>query len=240
MKISVCLASFNGEKYIREQLESILKQIKDTDEVIISDDGSKDHTLDVVRSFNDTRIQIFENHGEHGYTKNFENALNKATGDIIFISDQDDVWMDNKVERCLEALRDQKLVIHDATMTDENLNVTVESHFEKYKVKDGFLNTFLRTRYTGACMAFTREFLKERVLPFPKRQKYCPYDYWLAYLGLFYKEAIVLHEPLIYYRRHEGTALTAGEYSTRTIWERIYTRIYCLQKVIARRHSMLR
>lgn len=234
MKISVCLASYNGEKYIGEQLTSILKQLQEEDEVIVSDDGSQDGTLDVVRSFDDARIRIFENHGEHGYTKNFENALKQASGDIIFISDQDDVWMDHKVQRCLEALKDHELVIHDAAMTDENLNVTAASHFDKYNVQDGFWNTFIRTRYTGACMAFTRKFLN-RALPFPDKQKYCPYDYWLAYLGLYYGEAVVLHEPLILYRRHEGTALTAGEYSTRTLWEKVYTRIYCLQKVLTRR-----
>lgn len=234
-KISVCMASYNGEKYIAEQLKSILQQLKDDDEIIVSDDGSKDNTLDAVRSFGDARIRIFENHGEHGYTKNFENALNQATGDVIFISDQDDVWMDNKVERCLEALKDHELVIHDAAMTDENLNITAPSHFDKYEVRDGFWNTFVRTRYTGACMAFTKEFMKKRVLPFPKKQKYCPYDYWLAYLGLFYKEAVVLHESLILYRRHEGTALNAGEYSTRSPWERIYTRVYCFKEMLKRR-----
>lgn len=229
------MASYNGEKYIREQLVSILKQLNENDEVIVSDDGSKDRTLDVVRSFGDARIKIIENQGEHGYTKNFENALKQASGDIIFISDQDDVWMDSKVERCLDALKDHELVIHDATMTDENLNVTAVSHFEKYNVQDGFWNTLLRTRYTGACMAFTKKFLVKRVLPFPEEQKYCPYDYWLAYLGLYYKEAIVLHEPLILYRRHEGTALNAGEYSTRTAWERVYTRIYCMKEVLGRK-----
>ena len=234
-KISVCLASYNGEKYIREQLASILKQLKENDEIIVSDDGSTDCTLDVVRSFHDGRIKIYTNQGEHGYTKNFENALNHAEGDYIFISDQDDVWRENKVERCLEALKDHELVIHDAAMTDENLKVTAPSHFAKYHVEDGFWKTFLRTRYTGACMAFTRNFMLKRVLPFPKNQKYCPYDYWLAYLGLYYKEAIVLHESLIFYRRHEGTALNAGEYSTRTLWERIYTRVYCMKEVLKRK-----
>lgn len=235
MKISVCMATYNGEKYVLEQLRSIMKQLKEDDEIIVSDDGSTDDTLGVIKSLNDSRIHIFHNAGEHGYTKNFENALNHANGDIIFISDQDDVWMDNKVEVCLNALTDHSLVIHDATMTDENLNVTAVSHFQKYNVKSGFLNTFLRTRYTGACMAFTREFMLKRVLPFPRKQKYCPYDYWLAYLGIFYNEAIVLNEPLILYRRHQGTALNAGEYSTRTAWEKIYTRIYCFKELLKRR-----
>ena len=88
MKISVCMATYNGEKYIAEQIRSILPQLSEDDEVIVSDDGSSDATLDIVRSFNDPRIRIVQNELEHGYTKNFENALNHANGDIIFISDQ--------------------------------------------------------------------------------------------------------------------------------------------------------
>ena len=229
------MASYNGEKYIKEQIDSILKQLGENDELIISDDGSSDHTIEAAQAFHDPRIIIYKNTGEHGYTKNFENALNYASGDIIFISDQDDVWMDNKVQVCLDALKDHQLVIHDAAMTDENLNITAPSHFQKYHVEKGFWKTFIRTRFTGACMAFTREFLKKRALPFPKNQKYCPYDYWLAYLGLYYNEAVILDQSLILYRRHEGTALNAGEFSTRTIWERIYTRIYCYKEMLKRK-----
>lgn len=229
------MASYNGENYISEQLQSILKQLGDDDEVIVSDDGSSDGTVQAVLDLRDPRIRIYNNNGEHGYTKNFENALNHASGDVIFISDQDDVWLDGKVEKCLQVLEKYPLVIHDAAMTDGSLNITAPSHFEKYNVQEGFLNTLVRTRYTGACMAFTRDFMVGRVLPFPKKQKYCPYDYWLAYLGFFYHEVYVLNEPLILYRRHEHTTLNAGEYSTRTMWERIYTRIYCMKEILKRK-----
>lgn len=233
-KISVCMATYNGENYIKEQMESILKQIKDTDEVIVSDDCSTDRTLDVLKEMNDSRIHIFTNELEHGYTKNFENALNHATGDVFFISDQDDVWKENKIKVCLEYLKKYDLVIHDATMTDRNLNVTAESHFEKYGVKPGFLRTFVYTRYTGACMAFTKKFY-DLAMPFPENQRLCPYDYWFAYLGEFYKKAIVLNAQLILYRRHEGTALTAGEYSTRPMADRINTRLYLFKELLKRR-----
>ena len=182
----------------------------------------------------DPRIQIVHNEKEHGYTKNFENAINHSRGDIIFLSDQDDVWKENKVKVMCEALKDHKLAIHDAVMTDGDLNVTAPSHFQKYGVKKGFWHTFVYSRYSGCCMAMTREFLK-RALPFPEKQKYCPYDYWLPYLGEFYHEAIVLDEALIYYRRHEGTALFAGDHSTRTFWEKFYTKIYCLKELLKRR-----
>lgn len=236
MMISVCMATYNGEKYILEQLNSILCQIGERDEVIISDDGSQDNTLNLIRSLNDPRIHIYQNDLEHGYTKNFENALNYAKGDIIFISDQDDVWKPDKVKVMCEALKTKQLAVHDAEVTDENLNVRFPSHFAQYHIKPGFLRTVLYTRYTGACMAMRREFLN-RTLPFPENQRLCPYDYWFAYNGEFYKECIVLNIPLIQYRRHEGTALHAGEFSTRTFYEKVATRIYCLKEMIKRAHS---
>ena len=239
MKISVCMAVYNGEKYIEEQLKSILTQLKEEDEVIVSDDGSSDRTLEIIKQLNDSRIQIFQNELEHGYTKNFENALNHAHGDIIFISDQDDVWKPEKVRVMCEALKDHELAVHDACMTDENLIVTAPSHFKKYGIKPGFLRTLVYTRYTGACMAFTKRFL-ELALPFPENQKLCPYDYWFAYLGELYGVITVLDQQLIYYRRHSGTALNAGEFSTRSASDRINTRIYCMYKVLGRMNGFLK
>ena len=99
--ISVCMASYNGEKYIKEQIDSILKQLSDEDELVISDDGSTDNTLSVIQSIHDKRIKLIHNQGEHGYSRNFENALKNSKGDYIFLSDQDDVWKDNKVETIL-------------------------------------------------------------------------------------------------------------------------------------------
>lgn len=231
--ISVCIATYNGEKYIKAQLDSIMEQLGFEDEVIISDDGSEDKTKEIVLSYGDDRIHLIQNLKEHGYTKNFENSLEHAKGDYIFISDQDDVWKSNKVERCLEALKTSEIVIHDAEVTNERLETIAKSHFKKYNVKPGFWKTIIRTRYTGACMAFTKRF-KEISLPFPKNQVLCPYDYWLAYLGFYKKNVKILDEQLILYRRHEGTVLNAGEYSTREIKDRILTRIYCLKELLKR------
>lgn len=224
------MATYNGEKYIAEQLGSILCQLGDQDEVIVSDDGSKDRTLDIVRSFHDDRIKIYENELEHGFTKNFENALNHAEGEIIFISDQDDVWMKDKIRVMCEALKHWQIVVHDATVTDGDLNIRFESFNTHYNMKQGFLRTLLKTRYTGACMAMRREFL-EKALPFPENQNLCPYDYWFAYLGEYNRVLKLLNIPLILYRRHENTALHAGEYSTRTLKEKIGTRLYCLNEM---------
>ena len=115
--ISVCMATYNGEKYIREQIDSILAQLGDKDELIVSDDGSADATLSIVRSFSDPRIKIISNTGKHGTNGNFENALKHAQGDYIFLSDQDDVWLPGKVNICLQALQTAHLVVHDCYVT---------------------------------------------------------------------------------------------------------------------------
>ena len=89
--ISVCIATFNGGKYIREQIMSVLPQLNEKDEIIISDDGSTDDTIYILESLHDQRIKIYVNEREHGFIWNFENALMKSSGDIIFLCDQDDV-----------------------------------------------------------------------------------------------------------------------------------------------------
>ena len=119
MKISVCLATFNGEKYLQQQIESILIQLGDNDELIISDDGSSDQTLNIIESFSDKRIHIFHNKMNHGFIGNFENALRIATGDYIFLSDQDDVWSSDKLRISLQALEKADLIVHDAEMIDD-------------------------------------------------------------------------------------------------------------------------
>ena len=96
MSISVCIATYNGGAFIKDQIYSILLQLSQNDEIIISDDGSRDSTLNILFSFNDSRIKIYKNGGKHGVVSNFENAIKHATGDYIFLCDQDDVWMPGK------------------------------------------------------------------------------------------------------------------------------------------------
>jgi len=132
--ISVCMATFNGEKYIKEQINSILIQLDYKDELIISDDGSTDKTMEIIHKFDDKRIKLFENKNMHGYAHNFENALKQATGDYIFFSDQDDVWLPNKVEIMLPHLKADNFVISDAYVTNEELEIKGRiSSWRKYK-----------------------------------------------------------------------------------------------------------
>ena len=231
--ISVCMAAYNGEKYIREQLLSILPQLGPMDEVIVSDDGSSDRTREIVESLHDLRIHWIENHGEHGYTQNFENAMRHCHGDHIFLADQDDVWKPNKVAVMMKALEHKSFAVHDTEMTDEDLVTFDPSQFDRYHVKPGFWHTFVRNRYNGCCMAFTRKFM-EKALPFPADHDLCRYDYWLPYIAEFEHDSAFVKESLIYYRRHSGTALNAGEGSSRSVKERIVSRLYGLKELLKR------
>ncbi|MEQ1109498.1 glycosyltransferase family 2 protein [Acinetobacter seifertii] len=231
--ISVCLATYNGEKYIVEQLNSILPQLSSTDEVIISDDHSTDETLLLIKSLNDPRIKIITNELGKGYTKNFENAINHSSGDYIFLSDQDDVWVENKVELMMKYLLDFDLVVSDAIISDSHLKPTLGSHFELHNTKSGFLNNWLKTRYIGACMAFRREIFS-KLLPFPIQSKWCAHDYWIANVGEFFFKVKLLETPLIKYRRHGNNASTGGEKSTNTLLHKLIVRMYTLLQLIKR------
>lgn len=232
-KISVCLATYNGEKYIKEQLDSILSQLEPTDEVIISDDHSTDNTIKVIEALQDNRIKIFKNNLGKGYSKNFENAINHSSGDYIFLSDQDDVWMDNKVSKMMIELDNYDLVISDALISDGELNPTLGSHFKLHGTKSGFINNWLKTRYIGACMAFKKQMLA-KMLPFPENQNLAAHDYWIANVGEYFFKVKLINEPLIKYRRHGKNASTGGLKSDNSFQHKMKVRFYVLLQLIKR------
>ena len=123
MMISVCLATYNGEKFITRQLDSLVNQLTESDQIIVVDDGSKDQTVDLIKEKYGDRVEIHVNDKNVGAIKNFEKAISLAKGDILFLCDQDDIWEDNKVTTVLKAVNDQQadLVIHDAHVVDGNL-----------------------------------------------------------------------------------------------------------------------
>src|SRR5512135_1032010 len=125
-KVSVCMATHNGAKYIQRQLNSILKQLDKSDEVIISDDSSTDDTVTLIKSFCDERITLLEDNTFFSPIFNIENALRKASGEIIFPSDQDDIWLDNKISVVRDKFKGKTgsvyLIMLDGYMIDEEEN----------------------------------------------------------------------------------------------------------------------
>ena len=204
MKISVCLATYNGEKYIKEQLDSILPQLSANDEIIISDDNSTDDTINIIRSLNDERIKIYVNKTK-GIVKNFENALNNASGDIIFLSDQDDVWKNDKVKKILSAFSSDNsltLVFSNAEIIDEN---GISKNYNFFKDNEAnytsIFKAFFKNQFLGCTIAFKSE-LKSKILPFPYGIPM--HDWWIGVLSLFYGKVKFLNESLISYRRHNN------------------------------------
>lgn len=199
-KISVAMATYNGEKYIKEQIETILKNLNDNDELVISDDGSSDMTVEIIKSFNDKRIKLI-NGPKKGLKQNFNNAIKNTSGDIIFLSDQDDIWMENKVEKMVECfnLNNYILIQHDAIVVDENDNVLLESFAEHRKVKTGIIKNLIKNSYHGCCIAFRKE-LKNEILPIP--DNIYLHDEWIGLVAELNGKTCFINDKLIKYRRH--------------------------------------
>lgn len=207
-KISVCIATYNGSKYIKEQLSSILNQLTFNDEVIISDDKSTDNTIAIISAFNDRRIKIFTNTKFGSPIFNFENAISKAKGNYIFLSDQDDKWLPNKVKTMINALEVYDLVISNASIADENLNIVKDSYFEWRKSRTGFYKNLLINSYLGCCMAFRRKLLID-ILPFPKNIPM--HDMWIGMVAELYYKPVFINDKLMIYRRHKNNATVLSD-----------------------------
>lgn len=204
-KISVCMATYNGVCYIREQLDSILCQLGPEDEIIISDDGSLDGTLDVIASLKDSRIRVVRHVRDPKIRRtpeivgaNFENALSHCSGEYIFISDQDDIWLPNKVEKMFASLQTKAIVACNARILADGEVTDRCIYRDKIPVKNFVLR---RGKYYGCCIAFRAKMLRY-VLPFPTRLPL--YDYWIGCISEVVGGADYISEPLVLHRVHDS------------------------------------
>ena len=212
INISVCMATYNGEKYIKEQLDSMLSQLSENDEVIISDDSSTDKTIEIIDSYNDNRIKIYENQEFKSPIYNFENAIKMAEGDIIVLADQDDVWLENKILIIREHFKDHyitELLVLDAKLVDKNLSTLEGSIFKRLNSKKGLLKNILKNSYLGCNMAFTSD-MKKFILPFPK--KISMHDIWIGLVFELYGNIHFIKKVTLLHRRHNQTS-TKTKYS---------------------------
>lgn len=205
IRISVILPAYNGEAYFRQQMDSILGQLGDADEVLVSDDGSSDQTLSLAEEYQgrDRRVRLLKGPGQ-GIKKNVEHALRHADGAYIFLADQDDIWLEGKVERVMQAFRQQGayVVVHDARVFagEDTAQVQMESFFAFRNSGAGVAKNIVKNSYIGCCMAFRRELL-EVILPIPARIEM--HDQWIGVLGDYFAgKSWFLPEPLLLYRRH--------------------------------------
>jgi glycosyltransferase involved in cell wall biosynthesis len=231
--VSVCMASYNGARYIKAQIDSILIQLDSCDELIISDDSSTDSTCDVIKAIRDSRIRLLDKNLYKNPVQNFENALKESKGDIIFLCDQDDIWLENKVKIFSEHLKTHDLVTSDCKIVDAHLNVISESYLETVAGKTGLIrNLFLRTSpYIGCCMAFNKKVLKKS-LPFPKKIK--NHDYWIAMVAECYFKPTIVYKPLVLYRRHAQNVSSTGAKSLNSALQKFIKRKIIVTELIKR------
>lgn len=205
IRISVVMPTYNGERYLRRQLDSILGQLAGQDELVVSDDGSVDGTLSLLQEYRDmdSRIRLLEG-PRQGIKKNVEHMLRHARGRYIFLADQDDIWLEGKVESVLRAFGQQgaSVVIHDARvfLGDDEADIRMDSFFAFRNAGAGVGKNIIKNSYIGCCMAFRRELLSA-ILPIPARIEM--HDQWIGILGDYYAgKSYFLREALLLYRRH--------------------------------------
>lgn len=220
MKVSVVLCSYNGEDYIEEQLKSIVHQSIKPDEIIVCDDGSTDNTVSIASKILseagiDYRIEI--NEMNVGVTKNFERGIELATGDIIFLSDQDDIWNYEKIKTIKQEFEKDKsciMVFTDAELVDKKrkklgIKLWETLHFSKQMLDNcDFMDILLnRCIVTGATMAFRKE-LFDKIKPFPE---YWLHDGWIAINAPLHGRVKAIEIPLIEYRQHGKNVIGASK-----------------------------
>lgn len=235
-RISVVLASYNGGRYIGEQLHSLLACMADCDEIVVSDDASTDDTLDVVRAIDDSRVRVLSFSERVGYQRNFERAIHAARGRFIFFSDQDDVCLPERIPLSLDALHRFACVCADATVVDDKLSLLSSSYFAWRKAGNfSALQLFAHPAVIGATMACSREFLAQS-LPLPAG---VPHDHWLSVIAATEGQLGVIRQPVILYRRHASTASLTGLTGARRPISTVARERLRLLVAIAR-HSLLR
>ena len=202
--ISVCIATYNGADYIAEQLQSILPQLSKEDEIVISDDCSTDNTADIVARFRDERIRFLPAKEKLGSTNNFFRAIDASKGEILFLADQDDVWLPGRVERCVKELETADLVVTDCRVVDNELKMLYPSLFRLYGLHEGLWHNLLRCGFYGSLMAMRRSVV-ERARPWPKNEL-LKHDWWLGMVAeKTGKVRFLSDKQYVLYRRHEGT-----------------------------------
>lgn len=209
--IDIALATYNGEKYLKEQIDSILNQTYNNIQIIISDDCSQDKTREILEAYaNNPKIKIYYQEHNLGYIKNFEFLLQHVEHKLYMLADQDDVWLPEKIEKTLKKMQEEQadLVFTDLEIVDENLE-TVSKSFNRTMNKIQKIQKTLKTNQfeylynniTGCTILSKKKYI-EKILPFPKNSKYVIHDSWIGLIMSFQGKIAYLDEPTILYRQH--------------------------------------
>lgn len=222
--VSICVATYNGERYIKEQIDSLLQQSYKNIEIIVQDDCSSDMTVDILREYSD-KIKLFVNEKNLGYIKNFESLIQRANGDFIALCDQDDIWETNKLELLLTNIDSNTLIYSNSLLIDANgnsLNITL-----KDKLRNNFissttaLNFLFDNSVSAHAMLFKRELLP-LIRQFPKT---CYFDQYIAATAASLRGVVYLDKELVQYRQHANNTLGNRPKNKHSILQKIQKKL---------------
>ncbi len=227
VKVSVCIATFNGARYIYSQVESILQQLGENDEIIVSDNGSSDSTLDILKSIKDKRI-VLVHCSKRGVVKNFENAITHSTGDYLFLSDQDDVWLPGRLAEGKRLLETYDVASVGMEFID-GVGNSIDRPF--FVPRGGLLKNIVSNNYPGCCLSFRRNCLTT-ILPFPKSIPM--HDWWIVLVIMIFGNVGNSNGVFIQYRRHGSNVSNTGNSSKNNLVKRLVWRFIMLLEVFKR------
>lgn len=201
MNVSVLMTTYNGERFIKEQLDSVVKQLEKDDELIISDDGSTDNTVSIIKEYLRENIKLFD--GPHnGVVKNFEYAFSKSSNSVILFCDQDDVWDENKILIIKDRFKKEQaigVIMHDAYIMHDIPGDNDNTIFRNRKARHGILKNVVASSYYGCCMAITRDYML-KIMPFPSNT--LSYDQYIGNCAEIDKTTMFISNKLIYHREY--------------------------------------
>ena len=222
--ISIAVATYNGEKYLVEQLDSIYAQTHKNIEVIVTDDGSIDATIKILKEYKKSHgLQYYTNDANLGFVKNFERAISLCSGDYIALADQDDIWEENKLEVLLKEIGHNLLIHSDCKIIDEKNNIVQNRWKEKIGFDISVEKLMFANSVTGCTVLFKKE-LTVAALPFPDGLAY--HDWWLAMSAAMQNKIIYTEEPLTRYRQHMGQNTGADNQDNLFIVKRVFVQIF--------------
>jgi glycosyltransferase involved in cell wall biosynthesis len=239
ISISVCIASYNGGLYIKDQLNSILSEIESNDELIIVDDCSKDNTVEIIKDFNDDRIKIYQNETNRGHVYTFAKAIEIANNDLIFLSDQDDIWEKGRINTFKHYFEETNVVLISSNFSMFNDNNVINM---KYPLLYNDSSRYIRNiygillgkrAYFGCAMAF-RKILKDKILPIPNYVE--SHDLWIALAANIMKSNLHIEEITLRRRIHDNNVTNTN----RKIISKIKTRFYFMLRAICHLNYRIR
>ncbi len=205
--ISIAMATYNGEKFIIEQLDSIINQSYKNIEIIICDDNSNDKTVEILKSYcKKFPLTIIQNKINLGIVKSFEISLKNCKGEYIVLSDQDDIFLPKKIEILFDNIKDSLLIHSDSIIIDQEKNILFDSHFDSFKSKNKtyFMDYIIGNNVTGNSVLIKKDLVRYAI-PFPKYIRI--HDHYLAICASYHGKIEFIPDKLQYYRQHSNNSI---------------------------------